>query len=361
MITKLQISSLLIVLLLLSCKENPTDNALKFPDTTNSNFALILCEGLWGYNNSTVSKLNLRTYEVQNDFTSLVNKNFKIGDTGNDIAMKGDTFFVVVTTSKALEYFEVSTGKLIGYLVFDDNSAPRHIAVINDSIVAITDLYKDCVYLVNISAKIIERSIKVGPAPEFVEYYNGILFVTNSGYGDYRAKEPKAGTLSVVDLTLGREVANIAVGPNPIEVAIDSNRKRLYVSYNHLPSLKDSIGGILILDLNNWQALQHWKLPSPRSLKIDSETGDLYFLSNDKVFRLIVDKGLAEELIVNPRANEIWYSLGLDTKNKLLLIGNAKNYTVEGEVLVFKWDSQNSFLKTNVPVGLNPSEIVIKN
>ncbi|MCX7909896.1 MAG: hypothetical protein N2560_10345, partial [Ignavibacteria bacterium] len=225
-----------------SCTEN-VNVSVPTQDTTSANFALILCEGLWGYNNSSVSKLNLFTYDVINDFTFFANPNFKIGDTGNDIALKGDTFFVVVTTSKVLEIFNSKTGKLIDYITFQEGSAPRHIAIINDTLVAVTDLFKDCVYLVNIVSKNIVNTILVGPAPEFVEFYDGKLFVVNSGYGDYRAKEPKAGTLSVVDIKLGKEIQNVFIAPNPIEVLIDRLRKRLFVSYNHLPSLKDSIGG----------------------------------------------------------------------------------------------------------------------
>ncbi|MFN3269145.1 MAG: hypothetical protein ACK42G_01025, partial [Candidatus Kapaibacteriota bacterium] len=122
--TNLKIYFLFLILTIFSCRENTNSNDISIPDTTNSNFALILCEGLWGYNNSTVSKLNLITFDVQNDFTSIVNKNFKIGDIGNDIALKGDTFFVVATTSKALEYFDVRDGKLLGYFAFEGNSAP---------------------------------------------------------------------------------------------------------------------------------------------------------------------------------------------------------------------------------------------
>ncbi len=359
--TNLKIYFLFLILAIFSCRENTNSNDISIPDTTNSNFALILCEGLWGYNNSTVSKLNLIKFDVQNDFTSIVNKNFKIGDIGNDIALKGDTFFVVATTSKALEYFDVQDGKLLGYFAFEGNSAPRHLAVINDSIVSITDLYKDCVYILNISSKKIEKTILVGPAPEFVEYFNGQLYVANSGYGDYRASEPKAGTLSIVDVNAGKEVANLFVAPNPIEIAIDGNRHRLFVSYNHLPSLKDSVGGIVLFDLLTLQRVKEWKFPFPRSLQIENETGKLFFLSGERVWSLNVDNNELEELIVNPKPSEIWYSICVDTKNKYILVGNAKNYTVEGEVIIFDWNDKNATFKHKVTVGVNPSQILIKN
>lgn len=348
------------ILFFYSCSENPKSIDNSNTDTTASGYALILCEGLWGYNNSTISKLNLNTLTIINDYTALANSNFKIGDTGNDIAIKGDTFFVVVTTSKALEYFDVKTGKLLGYITFEGNSAPRHVAIINDSTYAVTDLYKDCVYIINLNQKKIEKVITVGPAPEFVEYHNGKLFVANSGYGDYRAKEPKAGTLSVVDVKLGIEIHNIPLFPNPIEIAVDKQRNRLYVSYNHLPSLKDSIGGIVMFDLNNLNILKHWKFQS-RCINLIESTGELIFVSNEKVLKLNPENGDTTVLARNPNSNEFWYSVAFDTKRNFLIIGNAKNYVVEGELLVFEIVNSKFTFKKKFTVGLNPSEILIKN
>lgn len=345
--------------ILASCNDNKLPVETSDLDTTSKNIALILCEGLWGYNNTTVSKLNLNTLAIINDFTSLFNPNFKIGDTGNDIAIKGDTFFVVVTTSKVLEYFDVKTGKLLGYITFEGNAAPRHLAIINDSTYAVTDLYKDCVYFVNLNKKKIEKTILVGPAPEFIEYYNGKLFVANSGYGDYRAKEPKAGTLSVVDVASGEEIQNVKLFPNPIEVLIDPDRERAFVSYNHLPSLKDSIGGIVMLDLNTLQIRKHWKLSS-RSIKLIESTGELIFISSNKIARLNPNSEEITVLVDNPNPNEIWYSVAFDTKRNLLLIGNAKNYVVEGELIIYELVDNSFTLKKKLPVGVNPAEILIK-
>jgi len=348
----------LLFAILFSCKEASEGLTINIPDTTKTNVALILCEGLWGYNNSSISKLNLVSLQIQNNFTSVVNENFKIGDTGNDIAVKGDTFFVVVTTSRVLEYFDVYTGKLLGYITFEGNTAPRHIAIVNDSIVCITDLYKDCVYFVNLLKQRVENIVKVGPAPEFVEYLDGKLYVTNSGYGDYRANEPKAGTLSVIDVKNLSEIANIQLRPNPIEIAIDNKRQQILVSYNHLPSMKDSIGGILLLDAKNLNLLKEWKIQS-KSLKLDETNNQLYFISENKVMKLDLFTGEMKQILSNPNKNEIWYSVAFDTKRNFLLIGNAKNYTVEGEILVYQMNNSKVEFVKSLPTGVNPSEILI--
>ncbi len=357
--TKLTIYFILFTFLFISCEENLQNNPTLGIDTASTNIALVICEGLWGYDNSTVSKINLNTLGVQNNFTSLANTNFKIGDIGNDLLIKGDTFFVVVTTTKALEYFDIKTGKLLGYITFDNNSAPRHIAQINNNLFAITDLYRDCVYIVNLQTQSVEHTISVGPSPEFVEYYNGKLYVTNSGYGDYRSKEPKANTLSVIDVLTWKEIQNLPLPPNPIELVIDYKRNKLFVSYNHLPSLKDSMGGIIMLELTSLERLKEWKVQC-RSLFLDENTGDLYFATYKGIQKLSAVSGLIEEVVTNSKPNEIWYSVAYDTKNDLLFVGNAKNYTVEGQVIVFEIINTKYIPKKVIPVGVNPSQISIK-
>lgn len=355
---KLIIYFLLFVGFILSCKENSQNVQVSETDTTSTDIALILCEGLWGYNNSTISKLNLKTFQIFNDFTSFTNKNFKIGDTANDILIKGDTFFVVVTTSKALEYFDLKTGKLLGYITLEGNSAPRHIAIINDTLVAITDLYLDCVYFVNLLNRKIENTVPVGPAPEYVECFGNKLFVANSGYGDYRAKEPKASTISIIDIALRKEVESIRVSPNPIEILIDKRRSLLYVSYNHLPSLKDSIGGIIMFELNTLKKLNEWKVRS-RSMTIDEISGDIYFVTDSGISLLRPFSGIIDNVVSNNSKFDNWYSVAYDRKRNMLLVGNAKNYSIEGEVIIFGLDAVQPYIKLRLTVGVNPSEIIL--
>lgn len=342
-----------------SCNEN---NALNFEnnsDSTSSNFALILCEGLWGYNNSIVSKLNLLNFNLVKDFTSNENPNFKIGDLGNDIVIKGDTFFVVVTTSKVVEFFDVKSGRLLGYITFEGNSAPRRLALINDSLFAVTDLYQDCIHIVNYRTKKIIRQIKVGPAPEFVAYFDGKLYVTNSGYGDFRANEPKAGTLSVINVSTMEEERVLPVGPNPIEIIIDERRKLMFVSFNHLPSFKDSVGGIVVFDLNSLSKVNEYRTFA-RSLFLVGASSSLFFISNDKVLRLTYNLNQVDTILINPDTRENWYSVAFDWKDEYLIIGNARNYTVEGEVLIYRLTQKNTELIQRLSVGVNPSKIVLK-
>lgn len=343
---------------ILSCS-NENASVTQPIDTAKKNIALVLCEGLWGFNNTTVSRINLNNFSVVNDFVGKANPNFKIGDIGNDLVVRGDTFFVVVTTTKSLEFFQLSTGKLLGYITFPENSAPRKLAFLNDSISIITDLYQDCVYLVNIKTNKIEDKIPVGPAPEFVAVEANIGYVINSGYGDYRSSEPKSGTISVIDLDEKMEIANIWVGPNPVEVVISKELGLLFAAYYNLPSAisKDSLGGIVAFQLSTMSKV--WEIrTNPRSIYFDKQSQRLFYLNDGKVCSINFDGTNQRVHLQNPKKNEIWYSLSIDTKKNLIYIGNAMNYSVEGFLLVYDMRDFSSPFK-KIGVGVNPGKIVL--
>lgn len=347
-----------IVLFLFSCsKEN--SSPVQAIDTTKENIVLVLCEGLWGFNNTTLSKVNLNNYTVVNDFVGKANPNFKIGDIGNDLVVKGDTFFVVVTTSKVIEYFNLSTGKLLGFITLDGNSAPRKLAFLNDSICAVTDLYQDCIHLVNIRSNEVFGRIAVGPAPESIVIVGNLGYVVNSGYGDYRANEPKAGTISIVDFSNGIEAKNIWVGPNPVEAVFAKELNLLIIGYYHLPSLiaKDSVGGIIAFDLETMTKV--WEIrANPHSLYYDSFSRTLFYFEDGNLCSIDVTTKKEKVLLTNPNKNENWYSLTVDTKKRLVFIGNAMNYTVEGSLLIYNFLDSLSLLK-KLKVGVNPNKIVM--
>lgn len=352
---------LLILVLLVSslgCESPEPINNGNNKDTSKTNIALVLCEGLYGYDNTTVSKINLLDFSVINDFTSGENPNFRIGDTGNDIIAKGDTFFVVVTTSKAIEYFDLRNGKLLGYVKFEGNFGPRRIAFINDSLALVTDFYADCLHILNIKNKQIVGKIQVGPAPEFLGIYKDKVFVANSGFGDLRVNEPKAGTFSVVNLKSFREEKTVWVGPNPIEIVVCEEVGSMFISFNHLPSYwKDSVGGIVEFDLNTLERKREWKSSAPRSLFWAKNEKAVYFISDDLIKKIDYSNGKLDTVLVNSKPSEVWYSLAVDEYNGLLMIGNAKNYTVEGDVLIYS-NKELKTLITTIKVGVNPSKIL---
>ena len=348
----------IVLLTLLSCVRQPDAPQVEHY-SFGENGAYILCEGLMGQDNSSLSRFDLTSNTIVNNYYSKANIGLYLGDTANDIVIKGDTAFVVVSTNQKIVVFRVSTGKLLHTIRFKGNRFPRKMCIVNDSIAFVTDLYDHSISKFNPTTfKIIKEHIPVGPAPEGIAFYNNYLFVANSGYGDYLADKPKAGTISVIDINSLNEIKLLTDLPNIIEIKIDSNHSELFARYNNLPKYKDSTGGIVEYDLNNLTEKRRWHLLA-NSMQFSENHDTLFFLSSAGVEYINLNSDTTEPrlLIKNIDKSEIWYSLAINPDDNSFWIGNAMDYQSQGKILIYE---QNKFDKpiSIFNCGVNPNTIV---
>ncbi len=350
---------LLILLLFSSCVETPAppeDNEDILP---REHGVVILNEGLQGRNNSTVSRLDLISGRIINDFFGKANNGLALGDVANGIVLSGDTAIIAVTNSHTIEAFNVKTGKWAGRIHTGDNSWPRHIALVNDSTAFFSDLMRHSVRKFN--PKTLELSyeeLAVGPAPEQIVYFDGKLFAANSGYGDYLSDVPKAGTISVIDINSMNEISVIECGPNTVELAVDPLNGKLYAMYYHLPSKwpLDSLGGIVEYDIDTFDEINRWRAECT-NLTLDIESRNIYFIRGKDLAKidLKVPDFEPEIVLENPDEFDQWYSIGI--YNDLLMIGNSLNYQVAGEIIIFNKFTLEQ-INQPIPAGINPNEFL---
>ncbi|MFC2131196.1 YncE family protein [Bacteroidota bacterium] len=347
---------MLLFIIIISCIRQPDAPYDEITDMSDHG-AYILCEGLFGQDNSSLTRYDELYDASYNNFLRRVNSKFYFGDTANDIIIKGDTTFIVVSTNKKIIVFHTITGKKIKEIHFDGNRYPRKIAMLNDSIAGVTDLYDHSFSLINTnSLKILQEHIATGPAPEGIAVYNNYLFVANSGFGDYLSDEPKAGTISILDKNNFNEISLIENVPNVIELKVSLNNELLYARYNHLPKYKDSVGGIVEYDLETLTEKRRWR-DRAGNFTISPDEEYLYYVCDEGIKRIyLLDENAKPELVISNNTDDFWYSISISPKNKLW-IGNSKNYQSMGEVLVFDINSPKNSLLT-FPVGLNPNTIV---
>jgi len=347
---------LFLLILFVSCIRQPD---APYDEITNlsDHGAYILCEGLFGQDNSSLTRYD-ELYETSYDnFLKRVNSRFYFGDTANDIMIKGDTAFIVVSTNKKIIVFHTITGKKIKEIHFNGKRYPRKIAILNDSIAGITDLYDHSFSLINTnSLKIMHEHIVTGPAPEGIAVYNNYLLIANSGFGDYLSDKPKAGTISVFDINNYEEIALIENIPNVIELKVSHINGLLYARYNHLPKYGDSVGGIVEFDLETLTEKRRWRNKAG-SFTLSPDEENLYYICDAGIRRInLPDENAKPELVISNNTDDFWYSISISSENQIW-IGNAKNYQSMGEVLIFDINSPENPLMT-FPVGLNPNTIV---
>jgi len=319
--------------------------------------AYVLCEGLWGHSNATLARIELPDGAVIPDV--LAGTGLSLGDVGNDMVRLGDTLYVVVSGSRSIECFRASTAQWIGRIRLQQNRYPRQLCIVNDTLGLVTDLYGDAVTTIHLRRlEELPQRYTVGPAPEGIAAFGDMVVVANSGYGDYRAHEPKAGTLSVLSLSQQREIATVPVGPNVVTVTFNPVRQRLYAIYLHVPSAwrKDSIGGVVEYAVPSLQRLRTWRAPITGYDVAWTPTADtLLFLGPQGIWGIAVADVRAPFLVwKNPQPDyDHWYTLAVDAEGSLW-IGNARTFTVAGEVLRV-WRETGQVQR--FAVGINPGTI----
>ena len=354
---KYYIFSAVLMLFIISCVKQPSE-----PVDDNTNIgktgAFILCEGLWKMDNSTLDRFDFASNSIINDYYGKSNTGLRLGDLASDVVVFGNRTYITVSSAHTIEVMETSTGKSLGRIIYSETGFPRKICVINDSIGYVTDQYRHSISKVNLKTlTIILDSLPVGPAPEGITAYNNYLFVANSGFGDYMATVPKAGTVSVIDITTNQEIDELKNLPNVIEVLVNKKSGKLYGGYLNLPSLTDSTGGIAEFDLNTLDETRRWKFKAS-SITLSSTGDSLFFFKDSTVSLLKLNDANPQPqlLFKNPSSSDMWYSLSYSPYNNSLFIGNAKNFQVNGSLLIY---SLSDLLNPKVfQTGINPNKIV---
>jgi hypothetical protein len=357
---------LLLLFALNSCVKTPT-SPVNDESLPSGEAIIVLCEGLNGYNNAELNILELNTGKTFNKVFEQINK-FPLGDIANDIVRSDNFIYIVVSTSKLIYKINLSTWKVEGKTIFTGNNFPRKL-IINENFGFVTDAYSSKVNKIDLSSMLVIDSVQVGPQPEGISIHSGKLFIVNSGWGDINKDAEDASTISVVDINNFSLIKTLNTGANPVEIITNAEKNKLYVCYYNLPSLKDSLGGIIQYEMNTLHKSKEWR-GNFSEMKL-STTGDSIIVLNGgfqqkqineissiQVIDLKTD--FTSILLENPTLNEKWYNFEIDYQRNQLIIANAKNFQSKGELLIFDMNSKLTKPKLlySVETGINPHKII---
>lgn len=333
----------------------PKDSIISDPASEG---AYVLCEGLWGMGNSSIARYDKAGNEMIQKYFSISNPERTLGDLANDLVILGDTALVVMTSAGVIEAFSVESGESFGRITFPKNSAPREVAIINDSTAVVSDLYLDKLHFFNPkNLKLIDNSYQTGPAPESVVYYDGLLFAANSGYGYYRKDEEKAGTISVIDYTSGNEIKLLSDVKNAVELLVNEEESMLYCCYHHITAAIDTIGGIVEYDINTLKELRRWHIDA-LAITFSRTKDSLYFIADNNVYTLALKEYSEPALFIeNNKKNEIWYSLSISPFDDNIWVCNARDHQINGEIIIYEMKESGNLL-SRYNVGVNPAKVV---
>lgn len=167
---------------------------------------LVLCEGLWGMDNSCIA--SLENGEVVNKWFQANNPGRHLGDTGNDIILAADTLIAIsVNWSNIIQYVNLG-----GKAVAATEDVPNNRKLVSDGgryLYCSSYAHGGYVAKVDLQTFEVVATCGVGREPEGMALYDGRLYVANTGgYALAEGREPET-TVSVVDVETMTELRQI--------------------------------------------------------------------------------------------------------------------------------------------------------
>ena len=344
--------SAIAALILTSCSDEstPIDNILPQEAKT----VLILNEGGFNQNNSTLSKYDLSTGTFKRNYFNSVNHR-GLGDVGNDMILYGSKLYIVMNVSGTIEIVDPSTGTSLKQIEMkndDINKEPRFITSYEDKIY-VTSTADNTVTRIDTTTLNVEESVTVGMDPEEIVASNGKLYVANSGgFSGFN------NTISIIDISSFEVIKEVEVGLNPVN--LDTDRKgNVYIStlgnhydvpgvfqkYNPITETVTTIEEIT----NSGKFLIH----DNKAYIIQGSYGNPYSVL---VYDCEKEEVITNNFITDDTQIEIIYSISVDDKTGDIFIMES-DYIIPGSVYCF---DKNGKLKYSIDaIGLNPNSIII--
>ena len=353
---KYLILAISLVAFLASCKKD-NQAPIELPAVRQGIY--ILSEGPFNGNNASLTYYDFAAKTTVPDIFKQANSR-GLGDTGNDIQVYGSKMYIIVNVSSTLEIVNAKTAVSIKKIDFKDGAKarqPRYI-VFNKNKAYISS-YDGTVAVLDTATMAIEKYITVGRNPEKMAIANGKLYVANSGGLDYPNYDK---TVSVIDLATNTETKKITVVVNPRGVFADAYGDVYVLSTGDYGAIKASMA---IID-SKTDAIKAQGDFSAGSVAIN---GDLAYMTGSggviKVFNLKTDP-IVGGVYTLEKANFITDNtkattasgLAWDKLNEQLYVLDAKNYTSNGEALVY--DKTGTKINT-IATGVIPTAVAFLN
>jgi len=342
----------IILVMLFSCKK-PTLNQGEIPATITNSF-LVLNEGLFQHNNSTLTYFNWHTHQQHDNLFESKN-GWGMGDTGNDMGIYGSKLYVVMNNSHVIHVLNRYSGLLIEQIHLHENgigASPRNLAFFQGKVYVSS--FNGYLYKIDTTSLQVENKIQLGTNPDQMCVVQNELWVSNSGglttIGD--------STISVVDLNTFSELQKIVVGRNPGSIVFDGMGYVFVVArgnYTDIPSkivkLDATNKSIILAENRPISSVRYWNnqllamgyhYESSSSSVHILNTIDLSELSGNLIAHLNIQTLYGfEKLSV----------LGQD----VLVLLDARQYIHQGNVLVCDMNFNVLF---EFKVGLNPCKVL---
>lgn len=343
---------------LVACSDDDDDPDYWVPPLSKTQGAYILNAGNWGSNDASIAYYDKETGECSssNVFESM-NKNLKLGDTGQDMLVTKDKIYISVTTSGIIYVTDLNCA-VIDSVKSEKNGQlqePRSFTTYGNYVYV--TYYDGFVGRINRKTnKLDEKQVQVGKYPEELKIANGKIYVANSGqmYGD---------DVSVIDINTFSKIKDIKVAQNPTKVEVDRFGNIYVISngnYGYIPGQDFTPSVLQRIDTEN-DAVAGDVIAEASYMKIAPQGDKLYFINSvyssssfeAKVYDVKTEKVLEGSFV----DKDVTFSgspssISIDPQTGNIYLGTSM-YLVEGDITIISGTDGKriGYFKTD---GLNP-------
>ncbi len=349
-------SSVLVVLIAValtffSCSDNDP-----IPDPGPAGF-FIVNEGGFGNSNTSLSYYDYETGEVTNNiFQSVTGR--PLGDQAQSMTVFEGKGYIVVQGSAKLEVINADDHTSVTTIT-EGLVSPRYLLGISSTKAYVSDWGEfgvtGTVKVIDLESNMVSKTIATGQgANEMLRVDNKVYVVNAGGWG-------RDNTVKVIDSTTDEIVDAIEVGENPRSIQQDAGGNIWVLSAGYLAydqswnldpenSTKSSLTKIVSDEEVLRLEFPELTFSTASHLRVDIAGEVLYYLYDDKLFRISVDAtGLPETAFVEKG----FYGLSVDPASGNIIAMEASDFSSSGSMYFYNAEGEelDSFVVGIAPNG----------
>jgi len=160
----------------------------------------------------TLSKMNLQTFEITNDF-------LQVGDIPNQVVGFGERIYVLNSTPPEIMVINPQNERVEKRIGLAEGSNPWFMAVVESNRVYVTNYLANIVSVVDLESGLVVKDIPVGVGPEGILLVENTAFVANTGgYPDFASS-----SVSLIDLATDEVTTTLPMPSNAQDLALASD------------------------------------------------------------------------------------------------------------------------------------------
>jgi outer membrane protein assembly factor BamB len=278
-----------------------------------------------------------------------------LGDVAQEMSIIHGKLFVAVNNSNKLMVLNPSTFSLIQEI--KDIQFPRHMVILNDSLMAVSSLYTSHVYIINHRTFLLKKIIEVDlPNTENMLVYDGILYVTN-----WNEQSHFLYKISTTDLTLVGKINLTGASSHDI---VGDKQKNIWVlsgnKYKQVPAYLERIN----TSTGERKVFTFEPNQEPLRLTLNPVGDELFFIkinydgsaSNNGLYHMnMADSTLPTQPLISANSGSYFYAFGIDPITNHILLSDPKGFNQHSTVYEY---SINGHLLNEYQTGIGSNQFL---